>query len=141
MSTEVNLDRAGDTPVAVTIRRARAIGQTLLGTQVEKQANFLGDSVADISETLAEVALDFKTRQTGTWIAPAFDGAATRIGAVADYLRRGTSERFSADFSRYAGQRPAVVGVAALASGFALARILRVSIAETPGGSPSKATP
>lgn len=115
----------------MTIRRARTIGQTLLGTQLKKQATFLGDSVAEISETLEEVALDFKTRETGTWIAPAFDYAATRVGAVADYLRAGTGERFSADFTRYAGQQPAVVAAAALVSGFALARILRVSLGET----------
>lgn len=131
MTTEIDFDRPSDTPVAVTIRRARTIGQTLLGTQLKKQATFLGDSVAEISETLEEVALDFKTRETGTWIAPAFDYAATRVGAVADYLRAGTGERFSADFTRYAGQQPAVVAAAALVSGFALARILRVSLGET----------
>lgn len=119
-----------DTPVASSIRRARAIGQTLVGSQLQKQAALLGDNVAEFGETLSEIALEFEGRGRGAWLVPACDYVAARVDRVAAYLRDGSNDRFASDFSRYAGDRPAVVGAAALVSGFALARILRVSIAE-----------
>lgn len=132
MSSEQNTNEASS---ALNLRRARTIGQSLLGTQVRKQATLLGDSIGEFGDTLSEVALEFEQRGKGAWVAPACDYVATRVNSVAGYLRSGSNEDFVRDFGAFAGRQPAVVGAAALASGFALARILRLAIEETTGGS------
>lgn len=125
MTTKAPIDEAGG---AASLRRVRTIGQTLLGSQVKKQATSLGESIGEFGDTLSEVALELEQRGRSPWLVPIFDSVATRVSSVATYLRHTENDAFARDFGTFADRQPAAVGAAALVSGFALARILRVTL-------------
>ncbi len=119
--------------VARTITAARSTGQRFLGRQVDQRSTLLGQQISDTAATILEIGDEMQKRGRGEWVNNMCEYVAAYIDRVGSYLKNSDGDALGRDFETYAQKQPLVVGTAAILSGFAVSRILRVSaLSRTP---------
>jgi hypothetical protein len=119
---------AGDgSEVGRALTQAGSIGRRLVAQQIDRQTTVIGQQFADVSASMKEAGEDVRKRGRATWLGDAFDYAAAYLERAGAYLTAASGDVLTRYFEAYARKRPVVVAGVALGSGFALARVLRVS--------------
>jgi len=119
---------AGDgSDVGRALTQAGSIGRRLVAQQIDRQTTLIGRQLADVSASIKEAGDDVRKRGRVAWLGDAFDYAAAYLERAGTYLTDANGDVLTRDFEDYAQRKPIVVAGLALGSGFALARVLRVS--------------
>jgi hypothetical protein len=110
-----------------SIGKAQSIVQHVLNRQVQIQAAKVGVFAAGSAATIRDIGDVLQKRRPSKAASDFTTYLAGRTDALATYLQQTDGSAMLDDLQRYGGTQPVVASLIALTSGFAAARILKVS--------------